>query len=273
MTRRPLAGLVGLALFASAAGAAPVPDKAPVKPRFSAAEALKAASDQLATFKGPSATPLAIEEPALKRALPGCHFFSVRYRQWPVAIAPAKGLRSSNLFAVTPDGKVTVCSEGKDLEKFFKASLPPATTEAQIKDSARAYLRLAEELHQDGFYKFTRMDEATVVAPGWAGQIGKARAVVMMGGNGTLDIAITFNMNGTVRSVTEKAEIRRGVRPRCQATKLLDADPIVRQIAEQDLLIMGRAARPYLDEQRAKAAPELQRAIDRLWLRILEREP
>ena len=39
----------------------------------------------------------------------------------------------------------------------------------------------------------------------------------------------------------------------------------VRRMAEQDLRIMGRAARYYLDEQRAQAAPELRRAIDRVW--------
>jgi hypothetical protein len=46
----------------------------------------------------------------------------------------------------------------------------------------------------------------------------------------------------------------------------------VRRMAEQDLLYMGRAAREYLQEQRARATPELQRAIDRLWQRIVEQE-
>jgi hypothetical protein len=41
-------------------------------------------------------------------------------------------------------------------------------------------------------------------------------------------------------------------------------------MAEQDLLIMGRAARGYLDEQRARATPALRKAIDRIWERILE---
>jgi hypothetical protein len=62
------------------------------------------------------------------------------------------------------------------------------------------------------------------------------------------------------------------MRPICQATKLLDPDPIVRKMAEQDLLIMGAAARDYLLEQRAKAGPELQAAIDRIWERMLARE-
>lgn len=60
------------------------------------------------------------------------------------------------------------------------------------------------------------------------------------------------------------------MRPICQATKLLDADPIVRKMAERSIQIMGRAARGYLEEQRAQAAPDLQQAIDRMWQRILE---
>ena len=49
---------------------------------------------------------------------------------------------------------------------------------------------------------------------------------------------------------------------------LLDANPLVRRIAEQDLLIMGLAAEGYLMEQRAKAGTELRQAIDRVWRQI-----
>jgi hypothetical protein len=73
---------------------------------------------------------------------------------------------------------------------------------------------------------------------------------------------------GLVR-IYEKAALQPGVRPICQATKLLDRDPIVRRMAEQDLLVMGRAVKPYLDQVRATAGPELQQAIDRVWQRIL----
>ena len=59
------------------------------------------------------------------------------------------------------------------------------------------------------------------------------------------------------------------MRPICQSTKLLDSDPIVRKMAEQDLLIMGKAAKPYLDEQRAKVSPPLRDAIDKIWQQIL----
>ena len=95
-------------------------------------------------------------------------------------------------------------------------------------------------------------------------------AMVMRGGNGWVEVAMTFDEQGKMEadSLRAAADLHPGPRPKCHATKPLDPDPIVRKIVEQDLLIMGRYAKPYLDEQRAKASPELQRAIDRIWQRI-----
>jgi hypothetical protein len=62
------------------------------------------------------------------------------------------------------------------------------------------------------------------------------------------------------------------VRPICQATKLLDPDPVVRRMAEDAILVMGRAAEEYLSEQRARATPALRAAIDQIWQRILIEE-
>ena len=70
-------------------------------------------------------------------------------------------------------------------------------------------------------------------------------------------------------TATETASLTRGIRPRCQATRLLDPEPIVRAMAAHDLLVMGKAVREYLDERRATAGPALLGAIDQLWQRIL----
>ena len=62
---------------------------------------------------------------------------------------------------------------------------------------------------------------------------------------------LTFDKEtGRLTKVTEVNKVVRGIRPRCQATRLLDPDPVIRAICEQDILVMGVAARAYLLEQR-----------------------
>ena len=98
----------------------------------------------------------------------------------------------------------------------------------------------------------------------------RAQTAVMAGGEGRIEALITLGAAGSLVQIYEKSVLRPGVRPICQATKLLDRDPIVRRMAEQDVLVMGRAAKPYLDQIRARARPKLQQAIDRMWQRILD---
>jgi hypothetical protein len=93
---------------------------------------------------------------------------------------------------------------------------------------------------------------------------------VTAGGTGNIHVSILFDEEGDLLRIAEIRRVQIGVRPICQATKLLDADPLVRKMAEQDILVMGSSAKAYLDEQRAKAKPELQAAIDRIWKRIVD---
>ena len=126
---------------------------------------------------------------------------------------------------------------------------------------------------QDGFFQFRRIEEATKAARQDGGMKASGKVVVMRGGNGEIAATLLFDEGGKLTKVDPKAKVKPGPRPICQATKLLDPDPVVRRMAEQDLLFMGRAARPYLDEQRAKADAELRQAIEQLWARICQEEP
>src|SRR5262249_38494342 len=121
----------------------------------------------------------------------------------------------------------------------------------------------------DGMFRFDVTEKGFSVEKGKRGLEAAGRAIVMQGGNGELAATLEF-VDGKLAAVTESAKIRPGPRPICQATKLLDPTPIVRKMAEQDLLIMGIAARSYLMEQRGQARPELREAIDRLWRKIEE---
>ncbi len=102
------------------------------------------------------------------------------------------------------------------------------------------------------------------------GWIASDKAVVARGGKADIAADLTFTREGKLIKVEETNTVKRGIRPICQATKLLDPDPVVRQMAEKDILVMGRAAKAYLDEQRAKASPNLRQAIDRIWHRIVQ---
>ncbi|MDD4890729.1 MAG: hypothetical protein PHU85_12465, partial [Phycisphaerae bacterium] len=166
------------------------------------------------------------------------------------------------------------------LAKLFVASVAPAGDDKAARDTLVAWLRLSQELVQDGMFRFTIPADQIKVARTNSGMTATGQAVVdgggrpgpMMGNQGGITATLTFDPKGKLAKVDEKHNVQAGIRPVCQATKLLDADPIVRKMAEQDLLIMGSAAADYLAEQRAKASPQLQRAIDEMWRRIRERE-
>jgi hypothetical protein len=237
-----------------------------------AKQAEKLVQDRLAELKGAGAKVDLLTDSPVQNALPGQRVFSVLYRQYPVGRIPPKPLRPQNLFVVDPKGKLQLITDAKGLEKFFRASAKPVQKENEAKDAGLAWLRLVQEFHQDGFYKFKPVKEATKVTGEKEGKKVTARSVVMAGGNGEIQVALTFDAEGKLVKAAETSKIKQGPRPICQATKLLDPDPLVRRICEQDLLIMGTAAKDYLAEQRAKAGPELRRAIDHLWERILAQD-
>jgi hypothetical protein len=260
------AALLAASAMTMAASEGPPPEAKPTPESIAKAE--KAVTEHLEKLKGAGAAVRYIQDDAVEKAFPRYYLFAVLFRQFPVGRVPPKGLKASNLFAVDGDAKVTTLTDAKGLEKFFQSNLAAVKEEAQMKTAIRAWLRLTQQHHQDGFYTFRIMDDAIKVE----GKTARGTVVAMKGGSGTLSARLTFDDEGKLSKVSEEAKLRPGPRPICHATKLLDSDPLVRRIAEQDLLIMGTAARDYLNEQRAKASPELRRAIDRLWQRILDAE-
>src|SRR5262249_26094934 len=97
----------------------------------------KVAKDHLAMLKGDSARLTRVVDGPLEKALPGHAFFLVMFRQYPVAVLPPPGLKSSNVFAVSREGKVMVLTDIKEQEKFFRTTLAAAKTDDQLKDAAR----------------------------------------------------------------------------------------------------------------------------------------
>jgi hypothetical protein len=210
-----------------------------------------------------------ITDDYVSRTFPDFSFFGVIFRQYPIAVQcpQVQDLKCSNLFFVK-DGRVDFASSVPDLQFFFAAELGPVPSQDAATDAASTWLRFSEELKQDLFYTFST--PAISYEPRDDSIKLRSRAAVAAGGEGYIDVLMTLGTAGSLVNVNERSALKPGVRPICQATKLLDRDPIVRRMAEQDLLVMGRAAKPYLDQVRATAPVKLQRAIDHIWQRILE---
>jgi hypothetical protein len=263
------AALVGAVLADGVARAGADKKELPAKVR----KAQQTLADALTRLKAQGGQVAWIHSRELAAAFPRDTFFAVRFRQFPVARILPEGFRASNVFVVAEAGKAKKLADVPALLKFFSANLPPQRTTLGAKDAVAAWLTLSQEFVQDGFYLFEILTKEIEVAQGDQGTMkATGRAMVTRGGNGALRVTLVFDEKGRLKDAVEESKIRPGPRPICQATKLLDADPIVRRMAEEDLVIMGRAARDYLQEQRARANPELQKAIDRLWRRIQDEE-
>jgi hypothetical protein len=230
-------------------------------------KAKTAVEKQITEWKGQGAKIAAIDEKVLREVFPKHRFVAAHYAIWPIAVPTPDPLKAQNVFAVADDGKVTHLADDRKLEEFFKSHLK---SDANQDKTTRSYLRLRMEYVQDGYYKFKFPEKTKIEAEGSSVMVVSATAEVVpeMGNMGSFKAIVRFGRDDNFAGVTEENKVVRGMRPRCQATLLLHPEKLVREIAEQDLLVMGRNARGYLMEQRAKASDELRREIDRVWRQI-----
>jgi hypothetical protein len=264
-------GVAVLAILLGGTGSRAQPDKKGLSPE--AEKAKKAVDEFLAMQKAAGVKVEVITDTAeLGKVFPDHQFVAVHAPEWPVARKPAEPLVQRNLFAVNKDGKLLHLTDVPALEQFFRKNLPDLKAGTDRKGLVEAWLRLAQEFVQDGFYAFKYNADKSGIKLSAAGDevvMGTTEVVPERGNKGQLSVELWFKMGEFQKSV-EKNEVVRGIRPKCQATRLLDSDPVIREICEQDLLVMGRAAYDYLMEQRAIANRQLRRAIDRVWQRIIE---
>ena len=214
------------------------------------------------------------EVTAPARLFPDYHFFSLVFRMHPIARIAPEPLKEQNILIVAPAGSVQQVNDSAQLEHFFKEKLGSRRDEASQKEAVQAWLALSQTFVQDGMFQFSVASDSLQLARLDSGTEATGKAVVTpAGGNrGEIIATLHFSSSGELTSVKEERNVQTGVRPMCQATRLLDSDPIVRAMAAQDLLIMGRPAMPYLREQRKTASPELVRAIDAISDQIEARE-
>jgi hypothetical protein len=225
-------------------------------------------NDYLAKFPAArSATLLPIESSELKTLFANTSFFALRFRQFPVAIAPPKPLASNNVFAVSAK-KVTHLVDVTALGRHFQNNLKPIDNQKAARSAAVAFLQLSEELHQDGFFQFQKPQVKVTSAKGGFIARGEGKVVPQRGDRGSLTVSLSF-LQGKLENVRPGGKVSAGIRPRCQASRLLDPDPAIREIMRRDLIVMGRAAQFYLAEQWQQAGPKLRKEIEGVWQQIL----
>jgi hypothetical protein len=273
MLRTLLTVSLAALLFRASSGPAAQPDpKKELSPE--AEKARKLVEEFLAMHKATGANVNVITDTTrLGKVFRDHQFVAVHFSEWPVPRMPPAPLQMRNLFIVDKDGKVLHLTDARGLEKFFRDHVPALKPGTNKKALVEVWLRLDQEFVQDGFYKFDKLDKTAITTDVKDGDeivSGSLDVVPEMGNKGTLGVVMRFNAQGELTRITKDNKVIRGIRPKCQATRLLDADPQIRAICEQDILVMGRAAYEYLMEQRALANRPLRRAIDQLWQKIVE---
>jgi hypothetical protein len=128
------------------------------------------------------------------------------------ALGPPDGVKVVCLYAVGRDGRVATIASAADLERWFKANLRRRPHEAAIKTAALVWVRLGQELHQDGFYHFEVKGRGVRAGKGER-RTASARAVVTHGGEGAYEAKLTFDREGRLLEVAERAKLRPGDRP------------------------------------------------------------
>jgi hypothetical protein len=231
-----------------------------------------------------NALPIAPDDPSRVRAnvvfldpriyeqsFPKQLWYVLRFPQWPVSISPPAGLASNNLLIYTPDKPLRTISDSQQLQAYFQTNAHPPGTADGAATILKVWLSLSAELAQDGMFEFSVpiVESSTPSSTGGFAARGRINVVAKSGDLGAMSGQVLVDVNGKVLSATVESTLQSGMRPICQATKLLDPDPIVRKMAERDLLVMGRSAQAYLFMQREQATPALRDRIDHIWRQIV----
>jgi hypothetical protein len=212
-----------------------------------------------------------VKDPAVTNVI-GDELIAVRFMHWPLSFPAPKPLKGNALFTQSSGGTLIALTDTYALESFFRQKLAPVKGESAAKDALRAWLKLSEEFFQDGYYSFALAENSFKVffASNGLSVVGEDPVKPGHGDRGALTGNLVFDSSGKLLHGRTKSTLRAGVRPICQAKKLLDRDTTVRRMAERDLLVLGTDAKPYLDYIRPELSPALRRAADKLWARIVE---
>src|SRR5262245_53989707 len=94
-----------------------------------------------------------VSSDSLQKPFPKAQFVSLFFRKYPSEVVPTAPLKSNNLFVVQDD-KVFHITDEKALSEYFVRHFPANADASLVTAGTESWLRLAQELRQDGFFEF-----------------------------------------------------------------------------------------------------------------------
>jgi hypothetical protein len=181
-----------------------------------AKEAQKKLLIQLAKVKAQDAKVYRITDDALARVFPAHLVFAVRFPMYPVAVRPRAPLLARNLFIVDKEGQMDQVSDFKGINTFYTDNIRKVLTGKEVVNPARAWLVLAQELVQDGYFKFSIPGDAIRIGQAATGVRVIARAVIKeeKGNKGYLQVKLDFGLTGDLDTLAFEKEVTTGERPK-----------------------------------------------------------
>ena len=132
--------------------------------RISDEKGREAISRFLAKTQGPQGGQvLSIDDHPVVKAFSFQRFYTLQFRRYPVAPALPESLTYNNLLVLYANENVELIRDTNALEAFFRSQLLPVAGEAQARNVVKAWLRLTQEFHQDGFFQFSISDAGILV--------------------------------------------------------------------------------------------------------------
>lgn len=153
------------------------------------------------------ATVTSIEDEAVRKVLPSEHFYAVRFEGASHAPIPPDPLQLTNLIWVQPDGAVKNLKDTAALRLLFSEKIAPVYRDSQARDVVKGYLRLAEELTQDGSYRFFVAEQSISVHRAKNQLVAIGRAVATEGGTGGVSATLTFDTSGKLVNATSTTKV------------------------------------------------------------------
>jgi len=174
----------------------------------------KKLEDQLARRKNKNAIVYPVADQSVGQTFPSHVILAVRFPLYPVAIRPRAPLHSQNLFIVDKDGQQEQVTDFKGMEDFFRANTGTVINASKARQVVRAWLAMSQELSQDGYFTFEKTVQAGPSKFGLKAT-GKATVKPEMGNKGSIEVTITFDIDGMLGEIKEdKKQFRTGKRPK-----------------------------------------------------------